>query len=139
MIDSGSAANRIHWTGMVKGDVKWGAFRCAEAFILPSHQENFGIALVEGMACGLPVMTTRRVNIWREIESDGAGFVEEDTLEGTRSLLRRWIQTSPTERAAMSKRAVASFRERYTVEQSAESLIKAIAATGPKSGGSTSV
>jgi glycosyltransferase involved in cell wall biosynthesis len=31
-------ANRIHWPGMLKGDQKWGAFRAAEAFVLPSHQ-----------------------------------------------------------------------------------------------------
>ncbi|HET6375403.1 MAG TPA: glycosyltransferase, partial [Methylocella sp.] len=33
-------ASRVHWPGMLKGDLKWGAFRAAEAFVLPSHQEN---------------------------------------------------------------------------------------------------
>ncbi|CDZ47720.1 glycosyltransferase [Neorhizobium galegae] len=38
-------ADRLHWPGMLAGDAKWGAFRAAEAFVLPSHQENFGIVV----------------------------------------------------------------------------------------------
>ena len=45
---------RVHWTGMLEGDLKWGAFHAADAFVLPSHQENFGVAVVEALACGLP-------------------------------------------------------------------------------------
>ncbi|MEA3120796.1 MAG: hypothetical protein QOH33_337, partial [Paraburkholderia sp.] len=43
----GGVAHRISWVGMLQGDVKWGAFRASDAFVLPSHQENFGIAVVE--------------------------------------------------------------------------------------------
>ena len=44
---------------MLSGNPKWGAFAAAEAFILPSHQENFGIAVVEALACGIPVLISR--------------------------------------------------------------------------------
>ena len=60
---------------MLTGDLKWGALHAAEAFILPSHQENFGIAVVEALACGKPVLISDKVNIWREIEADGACLV----------------------------------------------------------------
>ena len=43
-------AHRITWSGMLSGEVKWGAFRCAELFCLPSHQENFGIVVAEALA-----------------------------------------------------------------------------------------
>jgi glycosyltransferase involved in cell wall biosynthesis len=56
----------VTWTGMVTGDLKWGAFHSAEAFILPSHQENFGVAVAESLACGTPVLISKRVNIWRK-------------------------------------------------------------------------
>lgn len=36
---SSGIGHRIHWTGMLMGNLKWGAFRSAEAMILPSHQE----------------------------------------------------------------------------------------------------
>ena len=35
---------KIVFTGMITGDIKWGSLYGCEAFILPSHQENFGIA-----------------------------------------------------------------------------------------------
>ena len=67
---------------MLKGDLKWGAFYAAEAFVLPSHQENFGVAVVEALACELPVLISDKVNIWPDIAHDEAGIVNADTAEG---------------------------------------------------------
>ncbi len=78
---------RVHALDMLEGDAKWGALHGCQAFILPSHQENFGIAVVEALACNKPVLISDKVNIWREIEKDGAGFVAPDSLEGTIKLL----------------------------------------------------
>jgi glycosyltransferase involved in cell wall biosynthesis len=47
---------RVHWPGMLRGATKWGTMRSAETFILPSHQENFGIVVAEALACGKPVL-----------------------------------------------------------------------------------
>ena len=120
--------NRVTWTGMLSGDLKWGAFRCAEAFVLPSHQENFGIAVAEALGCGVPVLISDKVNIWREIEQDGAGLVENDDVAGTRRLLTRWLGTTPAEREKMRAAALACFASRFHIEQSAKSLIAALEA-----------
>jgi glycosyltransferase involved in cell wall biosynthesis len=64
-------ADRITWPGMLSGDLKWGAFRAAELFCLPSHQENFGIVVAEALACGLPVTIAEPVNIASEAASHG--------------------------------------------------------------------
>jgi glycosyltransferase involved in cell wall biosynthesis len=117
-------ANRIHWPGMVTGDAKWGAFYGAEAFILPSHQENFGIAVAEALACGTPVLLSDQVNIAKEIAEEGAGFMEPDTPEGTLRLLQRWIATSPHEREQMAVRAHDCFHFRYDMQQSAKAIIQ---------------
>ncbi|MES2089822.1 MAG: glycosyltransferase, partial [Pseudomonadota bacterium] len=93
MAQSLGLTDRITWTGMVSGDLKWGAFRTAEAFILPSHQENFGIAVAEALACGVPVLISNQVNIWREVQQAGGGLVDTDDLEGTGRLIERWVQT----------------------------------------------
>jgi glycosyltransferase involved in cell wall biosynthesis len=81
----------IHVVGMLEGDAKWGALHGCSAFVLPSHQENFGIAVVEALACGKPVLISNKVNIAPEILSAGAGLVEEDTVEGTMQLLRAFL------------------------------------------------
>jgi len=108
-------ASRIHWPGMLTGDIKWGALRAAEVFVLPSHQENFGIVVVESLVAGRPVLISNQVNIYPDIVADGTGLVEEDTLEGTERLLRRWLELSPKEREAMAARTYASFARRYSI------------------------
>lgn len=81
----------IHAVDMLTGAAKWGALYGCEAFVLPSHQENFGIAVVEALACGKPVLISNQVNIWREIAEDGAGLVEDDSEEGVEKLLRQFL------------------------------------------------
>ena len=115
-------ATRIHWPGMITGDLKWGAFRGCEAFVLPSHQENFGVVLAEAMACGKPVLTTRKVNIWREIEADGAGVIGSDDVPGVLESLRRFIQMSPQARATMGLRARQCFVRRYQFDSFVDGL-----------------
>jgi glycosyltransferase involved in cell wall biosynthesis len=110
-------SGRIHWTGMIAGDAKWGAFYAADAFILPSHQENFGIAVAEALACGLPVLISDQVNIFDEVQRDGAALVEPDTLAGTTALIRRWLATDAEERAAMRLAALRSFESRFSSQQ----------------------
>jgi glycosyltransferase involved in cell wall biosynthesis len=117
---------RVHFPGMLKGDVKTGAFRGADAFVLTSHQENFGIVVAEAMACGIPVLISDKVNIWREVVADGAGMVEPDTLEGAKALLARFAVLGGEERAAMGARARESFLERFHVERAAEALMALI-------------
>jgi glycosyltransferase involved in cell wall biosynthesis len=113
----------INFSGMLTGILKWGAFAAAEAFVLPSHQENFGIAVVEALACGTPVLISNKVNIWREIVADGCGYGEEDDLEGTRRLLERWIETPPATRAEMSARAQACFQKRFEINRAVDSFL----------------
>jgi glycosyltransferase involved in cell wall biosynthesis len=115
-------AGRVHWPGLLGKDVKWGALRACEAFILPSHQENFGIAVIESLAVGRPVLISNQVNICTEIEGDGAGLVDQDTLEGTERLLRRWFNLSAAQRNAMAARARATFIERYTMNRAAAAI-----------------
>ena len=88
---------RIHAVGMLSGAAKWGALYGCEAFVLPSHQENFGIAVVEALACGKPVLISDQVNIWREIVEDGAGIAEADTEEGVEKLLRKFLNARKDE------------------------------------------
>jgi glycosyltransferase involved in cell wall biosynthesis len=116
----------IVWTGMLLGDDKWGALQCAEAFVLPSHQENFGIAVAEALSCGVPVLLSRCVNIWREIVADGAGLVDEDTVRGCASLLSRWLGLGEEARAGFTERARKVFEEHYTIKRAAVSLLSTI-------------
>lgn len=118
--------DKITWTGWLTGDMKWEAFHAAEVFLLPSHGENFGIAVAEALACGLPVLISDRVNIWREIVQDGAGFAEPDTLDGTITLLERWLDLSVDDIHQMRSRARACFESHFQIEQATRKLVSMI-------------
>ena len=123
MVPSGSGTT---FTGMLAGNRKWGAFGAADAFILPSHQENFGIAVVEALACGTPVLISNKVNIWREIAADEAGYVENDDLTGTARLIERWEDTVTDVRAAMRENAKKSFARHFEINRATDSLLEAL-------------
>lgn len=116
-------ADKVTFTGMVSLDVKCAAIRASEVLLLPSHQENFGMVVAEALACSVPVLLSNKVNIWREVAADSAGFVEEDSLEGAVLLLQRWLQLSDIERAAMKRRARACFEARFEIGRTAASMI----------------
>jgi glycosyltransferase involved in cell wall biosynthesis len=116
-------ADRVHWPGILRGAQKWGAFRAAEAFILPSHQENFGIAVAEALAAAKPVLLSDKVNIGDMIRGEGCVLIEPDTLEGTRHLLDRWISMTPEERATMSVAASECFRTRFNMLETAQTIM----------------
>jgi glycosyltransferase involved in cell wall biosynthesis len=114
--------SHVHWTGMLKGDLKWGAFYAAEAFVLPSHQENFGIAVVEALACALPVLISDKVNIWPDIAHDEAGIVNADTAEGTYRSMGTLLAMPAEARQRMVSNGLACFRARYEMKRTAQAL-----------------
>jgi glycosyltransferase involved in cell wall biosynthesis len=123
MAASAGIQDRVHWPGMLTGDAKWGAFQSCEAFVLPSHQENFGIAVAEALSCGKPVLLSDQVNIAPDIDRDDAGLMEPDTAEGTLRLLERWIATSPEARSRISERAIDCFHRRYDMGATAKTIL----------------
>ncbi|HEX2853325.1 MAG TPA: glycosyltransferase [Opitutaceae bacterium] len=120
-------AGSVSWPGMIRGDTKWGALRAAEVFVLPSHQENFGIAVAEALSCGTPVLISDKVNIWREIKADAAGLVENDDLAGTAKLLSGWSAMDEPARERMRAAAAKSFAQRYAIQATALNLAKILA------------
>lgn len=123
-------AERVHWAGLLRGDLKWGALRACEAFVLPSHQENFGIAVVEALSVGCPVLISNQVNIWNDIVADRVGLVDDDTLEGTERLLQEWFLLSASEREAYASGARDCFTSRYSVARTVEAIEAALMPAG---------
>lgn len=127
----GGITGRVHWPGLLTGDAKWGAFRACSGFVLPSHQENFGIVVAEAMACSAPVLITDKVNIWRDVAEAGAGLVEPDDLTGISRLLARFGDMPDEERAATGRRARAAFLSRFSIEGAAADLLAALRGEPP--------
>jgi glycosyltransferase involved in cell wall biosynthesis len=122
-LEAAAAGARVHFTGMLRDAEKWGAFRCAEVFALPSHQENFGIAIAEAMACGVLALVSSAIDTHEIIVRAGAGFADMDNLDGTRRLLQRWIALPAAERARMKSSAQHCFREHFPIRETATRIL----------------
>ena len=118
----GKCADRIHWPGILRGAPKWGAFCASEAFILPSHQENFGIAVAEALACGRAVLLSDQVNLSATIADDDCALIEPDTPAGTERMLSRWLALSQEERERMGAAALRSFEKHFDLSASVRAI-----------------
>jgi glycosyltransferase involved in cell wall biosynthesis len=116
--------DKVQFVGHIGGDLKWGAIHGCAAFILPSHQENFGIAIAEALACSKAVLITNKVNIFREIENGGGGFVEEDTIAGTFRNLNNWLSLSSEEKEKMGENAYSVYQQHFTIENVANTFFQ---------------
>ena len=112
----------VVWTGMLQGNEKWGALCSADAMILPSHQENYGMVVAEACSVGLPVYLTNQVNLWREVVDAGAGVLENDDPAGIQSLVDQWMGAE--DRAERSHAAKQCFEQRLHIDRTVENLCK---------------
>ncbi len=115
-----NSSSGVLWTGMLEGDLKWGALRSADAMILPSHQENYGMVVAEACSVGTPVLITNKVNLYREILQYDAGFVDNDNQDGVDNLIKKWISGN-----VQSKKlhAINCFKEKLHIYSTAEKII----------------
>ncbi|MCP3978830.1 MAG: glycosyltransferase [bacterium] len=107
--------NRVLFTGMLRGRDRLLAYRAADLFVLPSYHENFGIVVVEALACGTPVLVSDAVGIQDEIVRAGVGGVVRPETAAVARGLEAWL-AEPAKLRAAGERAREFARERYDWE-----------------------
>jgi glycosyltransferase involved in cell wall biosynthesis len=108
----------VQFVGLVTGVEKISLYQAADLFVLPTRHENVGLVLIEAMASGTPVLTTRGTNVWREIEG-GGGAIGGDSPRQLCEAIGRLLD----DRAALSaagQRGRAWAMERFDSEKLAE-------------------
>lgn len=104
-------AGQIRWLGFLAGKRKADAIAGSDVFALPSKNENFGVAVVEALAAGLPVLVSNNVYIHPEVVP-AAGWLCEHNLASVQASLEH-ILSNPQhvrERAACAKEVARRFR-----------------------------
>lgn len=77
-VDRLNLGDLVSFLGMVIGDEKVSLYGAADLFVLPTSQENFGFVFFEALAAGCPVLTTRGVDTWPELQEAGSLIIEQD-------------------------------------------------------------
>jgi glycosyltransferase involved in cell wall biosynthesis len=81
----------VRWLGFAAGPRKRELFASAAVFVLPSESENFGVAILEAMHAGLPVIVTTGAGLAEFVRTTDAGIVTDGSLDSLRSALRRLV------------------------------------------------
>lgn len=82
----------VLFVGPLYDEDKLAAFSDADLFGLISHHENFGIAVVEALAAGCPVLLSDQVGIHDFIEAERVGWVVPTRVDATANELRAWLK-----------------------------------------------
>ena len=111
----------VIWTGFLEGEEKRAMLAAADVFVLPSYSENFGIAVVEAMASGLPVIVSDQVGIHHEVAQAKAGLVVRcDANEVSEAVVR---MLSDCEMRLQISRNAALLAKKFSPEVVSEKLI----------------
>jgi len=113
--------DKTTFTEMLLGAEKLSAFRAADVFVLPSYSENFGISVIEAMACEVPVVVSNKVNIWREVIEARAGLVV-DCDAGALGDALVTLLGDPARRKAMGRQGRRLVEARFTWEAVGERM-----------------
>jgi len=119
--EAGSNGNVV-FTGWLEGEAKTAALQNAALLALPSYQENFGLCVVEALACGVPVLVSPHVNLAAEISAAGVGWVAQADEVSLGNVLAEIIRNAK-ERSRRGD-AGRDFARRYLPDQVALELLK---------------
>lgn len=85
---------RVRYVGAVHGDEKTQLLASAQVMVLSSHSENFGVVVLEALACGTPVVVSKNCP-WRAVEEEGAGFWVDNTPAEVAGALAKVLAGDP--------------------------------------------
>lgn len=113
----------IQLIGGVYGDRKWELFQTSDFFVLPTHSENFGLAIAESLASGTPVITTVGTP-WNDLNSSNCGAWIEIGTQPLVETLRRFLSLSDEELETMGKNGRKLIENKYSAKVMAEEMMR---------------
>jgi glycosyltransferase involved in cell wall biosynthesis len=113
--------DRVVFTGPLAAEAKWQALAASTVFALPSYQENFALTVVEALRIGVPVVLSRRVNIWEDVTKAGAGIACDLNVASVASAILQYLH-APGMRAVSAAQGQQLVAQRFNWDRSAEAM-----------------
>jgi len=123
MVEEKKISNNIIFTGQVTGDDKWALYKNALMFVLPSYSENFGMSVVEAMACGCPVVISDKVGIYKEVADNNAGIIFKTTVESVEEGILKLLNDEKL-RETISNNGKSMVEKFYDIDKVADEMIE---------------
>ena len=123
MISDCGLQDIVQLIGGVYGNEKWHLFQTSDFFVLPTHSENFGLAIAESLASGTPVITTVGTP-WNALNSSNAGAWIEIGTQPLVETLRRFLSFSDEELETMGKNGRKLIENKYSAKVMAEEMLE---------------
>lgn len=118
-------AEACHRVGMVGGAEKLSLYQACDLFVLPTSQENFGFVLIESLACGTPVVTTKGVDIWPELVESEAAELSTQEPESIEQAVEASLAKASAARREGARRWALSYIDRGRTIDAYERLYRA--------------
>ncbi len=115
--------NRTVFTGLLTGAEKISALHESDVFVLPSYGENFGIAVIEAMVCGLPVVVTDKVGLWPDVAEYDAGIVTKCDAGEIKEAILKLLENNGL-RGEKSVNAGKLVEDRFILDKITDKMIK---------------
>lgn len=113
---------RVTFTGMLSGEKKKAALGNADLFVLPTHSENFGIAVAEALAHAIPAVTTKGAP-WQDLSTYECGWWIDNNREALARALTEGMQLSSQERQVMGLKGRNLVETKYSWDSIAKEML----------------
>jgi len=117
---------QVYWTGMLRGNKKWGAIYASSAMVLASHGENFGLSLAESLSCSKPVLITNKVNIYKSIIKYNSGLVANNNINDFTRILKKYSHFNNSKIKKISKNSFKCFNQNFNLKINQNNFYKLI-------------
>ncbi len=121
-LEEEGVSKQVTFTGMLRGKEKLEVLAGSDLFVLPSYSENFGMAVVEAIACGLPIVISNRVGIYKEVARSKAGMIIETDAEQLAEAMANLLD-DPDTCKEMGENGLKLVKERFCLDKVAERMI----------------
>lgn len=116
----------VAFISFLEGSTKWAALAASQFFILPSHQENFGMAVVEALAAKTPVLISNAIDIWEIIAAEKAGLIKPDTISGTEKLIEEAVTMNDENYRLLKENTLNCFHRHFNLNLTKNTLHETI-------------